>query len=264
MSDIITDAQLLEQFAAKAMEEPATVIKTRAPSESEVKLPGGFIDLNEELHTVAEVRELTGADEEAVAKAGSTGKALNVLLARGLVKIGSQEATPADLDALLSGDRDAILLGIRRVTFGQSTDVMVRCSYCSDEHVTTLDLVEDVPVSTLKDPVEDRQWEMQTKLGTAVVALPNGITQKRLMENYDKTSAELNTLLLSGCIVALDGAPSLGASTALSLGMADRNKIVDEIIKRNPGPRLGEVKKACKACGEDILLPLSLLDLFRL
>jgi hypothetical protein len=46
--------------------------------------------------------------------------------------------------------------------------------------------------------------------------------------------------------------------------MADRTKIVDEIIKRNPGPRLGEVKKACQACGEDILLPLSLLDLFRL
>jgi hypothetical protein len=264
MSDIITDAQLLQEFAAKAMEEPATVIKTRAPSESEVKLPGGYIDLDGELHTTAEVRELTGADEEAVAKAGSTGKALNVLLARGLVKVGSNEATSSDLDALLSGDRDAILLGIRRVTFGQTTDVMVRCSFCSDEHVTTLDLLTDVPTTSLKDPVEDRQWEMDTKRGKAVVALPNGITQKRLMENYDKTPAELNTLLLSGCIVELDGAPSLGASTALSLGMADRNKIVDEIIKRNPGPRLGEVKKACKACGEDILLPLSLLDLFRL
>lgn len=264
MSDIITDAQLLEQFASKAMEEPATVIKTRAPSESEVKLPGGYIDLDGQVHTTAEVRELTGSDEEAVAKAGSTGKALNVLLARGLVKIGPNEATSSDLDGLLSGDRDAILLGIRRVTFGQTTDLMVRCSYCSDEHVTTLDLVEDIPVSTLKDPELDRQWEMKTKLGTAVISLPNGTTQKRLMENYDKTAAELNTLLLAGCIVQLDGSPSLGASTALSLGMADRNKIVDEIIKRNPGPRLGEVTKACKACGESISLPLSLLDLFRL
>lgn len=263
MSDIITDAQLLEQFANTAMEEPAPVIKTRAPSESEVKLPGGFIDLDGELHTTAEVRELTGADEEAVAKAGGSGKALNVLLARGLVKIGPNKATSSDLDALLSGDRDAILLGIRRVTFGQTTDLMVRCSYCSDEHTTTLDLLNDVPTSSLKEPVEDRTWEMETKLGTVVVSLPNGITQKRLMENYEKTPAELNTLLLSGCIVSIDGAPSVGAGTALSLGMADRNRIVDEIIKRNPGPRLGEVKKACKACGEDILLPLSLLDLFR-
>ena len=264
MSDIITDAQLLEQFAAKAMEEPATVIKTRAPSESEVKLPGGYIDLSGELHTTAEVRELTGADEEAVAKAGSTGKALNVLLSKGLVKIGPNQATSADLDALLSGDRDAILLGIRRVTFGQTTEFMVRCSHCSDEHTTTLDLLNDVPITSLDKPEEDRTWKMETKLGTAVVALPNGITQKRLMENYDKTSAELNTLLLSGCIISIAGSPSVGASTALSLGMADRTKIVEEIIKRNPGPRLGEVTKACKACGEEILLPLSLLDLFRL
>jgi len=264
MSDIITDAQLIEQFAAKAMEEPAQVIKTRAPSESEVKLPGGHIDQNGELHTTAEVRELTGADEEAVAKAGSSGKALNVLLQRGLVKIGPNKATSDDLDTLLSGDRDAILLGIRRVTFGQTTELMVRCSNCSDEHITTLDLTSDVPTPTLSDPIQDREWNMETKAGVVTVSLPNGITQKRLMENYDKTPAELNTLLLSGCIVSLDGYPSVGSGTALSLGMADRNKIVDEILKRNPGPRLGEVTKACKACGEDIFLPLSLLDLFRL
>ena len=263
MSDIITDAQLLQQFAERLSEEPAAKIQTRAPSESEVDLPGGYIDLENKLHTTAEVRELTGADEEAVAKAGSSGKALNVLLARGLAKLGNREATADDLDMLLAGDRDAILLGIRRVTFGTTSTLRVRCQSCSDEHDTTIDLVEDVPVKRLKDPSE-RQWTMETKLGPVVVALPNGITQKKLMENYDKTSAEINTLLLSGCIVSLNGAPSVGAGTALSLGMADRTRIIDEIINRNPGPRLGEVKKACKACGEDIRLPLSLLDLFRI
>jgi hypothetical protein len=84
------------------------------------------------------------------------------------------------------------------------------------------------------------------------------------MDNLDKTSSEVNTMLLAGCILSVNGAPSIGASTALSLGMADRNKLIDNIIERNPGPRLGEVKKVCKACGEDIHLPLSLLDLFRL
>jgi hypothetical protein len=264
MSEIITDAQLVQQFAQKAMEEPAKVIKTLAPSESEVDLPGGFIDPEGELHTKAEVRELTGADEEAVAKTGSSGKALNVLLSRGLVKLGNKQATAADLDTLLSGDRDAILLGIRRVTFGPTVDLRVKCFTCSEEQVTSINLKEDVPVKTLEDPIADRRWETKTKLGTAVVALPNGITQKRLTENFDKTSAEINTLLLSGCIVSLDGAPSAGASTALALGMADRTKIIDEIIARNPGPRLGEVKKACKACGESIEIPLSLLDLFRI
>ena len=96
------------------------------------------------------------------------------------------------------------------------------------------------------------------------VALPTGVTQKRLMENSDKTSAELSTILLSGCVQAVNGAPSLGASTVLNLGISERTQIVEEIMNRTPGPRLGEVKKACKACGELVEVPLSLLDLFRL
>ena len=264
MSEIVTDEQLIAKFAEKAMEEPAKEIKTLAPSESEVKLPGGFIDLDGQLHLTAEVKELTGADEEAVAKTGSSGKALNALLQRGLVKLGNKTASATDLDTLLAGDRDAILLGIRKVTFGPSVDLNVRCFSCGDEHIADVDLNTDVPVKALDEPIENRRWEMETKLGTAVVALPNGITQKRLMENTDKTPAEINTLLLAGCIVSIDGTPSIGASTALALGMADRTKIIDEIIKRNPGPRLGEVKKACKACGEPMDLPLSLLDLFRI
>ena len=199
-----------------------------------------------ELHKTAEVRELTGADEEAVAKAGSTGKALNVLLQRGLVKLGANDAKKDDLDILLSGDRDAILLGIRRVTFGPTLTLATRCMSCSSEDNTEINLIDDVPVRVLEDS-DDREWVVKTKLGDAVIALPNGIVQKKLMENSDKTAAEVNTLLLSGCIVSLDGAPSVGASTALSLGMADRSKIIEEIIARNPGPRLGEVTKACKA-----------------
>ena len=263
MSEIITDAKLIEQFAKRAMEEPEPQIVTRAPSESEVKLPGGFINKAGEVITTAEVKELNGADEEAISKAGSIGKALNVLLQRGLLRLGSEEATKEDLDTLLSGDRDAILVGIRRVTFGNTITVNVQCRSCRQEDTADIDLLKDVPVRSLKSS-SDRSWQVDTKLGPVIVALPNGIVQKKLMENIDKTSAEVNTLLLSGCIVSINGSPSVGAATALSLSMADRSKIIDQIVERNPGPRLGEVVKACKACGEEMELPLSLVDLFRL
>ena len=262
MSNIITDAELVNKFAQKAMEEPAQVVKTRAPSESEVKLPGGFIESNGEVITTAEVRELTGADEEAIAKAGTTGKALNTLLQRGVTKLGSREIKKEELDLLLSGDRDALLLGIRKVTFGPTIDLVSRCLSCNNEATVTVDLNEDVPVKNLED--QPRTWEVSTKKGIVKVTLPNGVTQRKLMENTDKTSAELNTLLLAGCVLSIDGVPSMGAASALSLGMVDRTNIIQEIVDRNPGPRLGEVKKVCKACGEDIPLPLSLLDLFRI
>ena len=147
MSEIITDAALVNKFAQQAMEEPESLIKTRAPSSPEITLPGGFIE-NGELITTVEVRELNGADEEAISKASSTGKAFNALLQRGLIKIGSRAAQPDDLDKLLSGDRDAILIGIRRVTFGDTLNFKIQCGNCAAEQDASVDLVKDVPVKT--------------------------------------------------------------------------------------------------------------------
>lgn len=264
MSNIITDAELVSQYAKKAMEEPEVVITSRAPSDTEVDLPGGFIGADGKLVKTAEVRELNGADEEAVSKATSRAKALNVLLERGLVKIGGKAVAREDLDSLLTGDRDAILIGIRRVTFGNEINMRVKCFGCQTEDDATINLSTDVPVRTLSDAINDRAWITESKLGPVAVVLPTGLVQKKLMDNADKTSSEINTLLLSGCVLSVNGNPSLGASTALSLSMVDRAKIVDEILTRNPGPRLGEVTKPCKACGEAMPLPLSLLDLFQL
>ena len=263
MATVITDAELVNKFAQKAMEEPEKVIETKAPPGPEVTLPGGFIEGNELIKTV-EVRELNGVDEEAIAKAANTGKALNVLLQRGLVKVGSRDVRKEDFDNLLAGDRDAILVGIRRITFGEALDLKVQCGSCGQEQEASIDLLDDVPVKTLDDPIADRAWQVETKQGYVVVNLPTGITQKKLLENSDKTVAEINTLLLSGCVASVNGVPSMGASTALNLSMADRSKIVEQIIEKNPGPRLGEVSKMCKACGEGIALPLSLVDLFRI
>jgi hypothetical protein len=263
VTQVITDADLVNKFAQQAMEEPTQAIETKAPLGPEVRLPGGFIENGEVIKT-AEVRELTGIDEEAIAKASTTGKALNVLLQRGLVKLGSKEATLEDLDKLLSGDRDAILIGVRRITFGETLDLSIVCGNCAESQEVSIDLVKDIPVKELNDSAADRTWRIETKKGYVTVTLPTGLIQKKLLENAEKTSAEINTLLLSGCVLSVNDEPSMGASTVLNLSMSDRTKIIEAILDRNPGPRLGEVKKTCKACGEFISLPLSLVDLFRL
>ena len=264
MAEIITDAELISQYAKPATEEPDKLVETRAPSASEVELPGGYITFEGKLITTAEVRELTGADEEAIAKAGSTAKSLHVLLERGLVKLGDKEATKDDIDLLLSGDRDAILLGIRRVTFGEALDLKLRCPSCNVEQQADVHLLKDVPFVKLKDRIKDRNWIVETKLGPVGLGLPTGIVQKKLMENTQMSVPEVNTILLAGCITTIDGQMSVGNAGPLSLGMADRAKIIDSILEKNPGPRLGEVSKVCKACEEKIEIPLSLVDLFRL
>lgn len=260
-----TDPTILEELTKKATEEPSVEIKTVPPSNSEVTLPGGFINREGALVKYAEVRELTGLDEEAISKAGSVSRALLVMLQRGLVSIGTETANKEDIDRLLSGDRDAILIGIRKVTFGPIVEFSITCPSCRTGLDVDVDLNVDVPYKELDNPVEDRNFVYDSaKHGLIEVSLPTGSTQRKLMENTDKTVAELNTILLAGCIDTVNGQPSLGASSVLKLGMADREKIINEIIKRNPGPRLGEVTTTCEACGLDIPMSLSLADLFRL
>jgi hypothetical protein len=266
MSDnIITDPSVIEKLALEATEGPTVTIKTVAPSNSDVSLPGGFIAGDGSVVKYAEVRELNGVDEEAISKAGSTGRALAVMVQRGLVSIGMEKPTKEDLDRLLSGDRDAILIGIRRVTFGNTVQFGFPCPHCKEGLEVEVDLTSDIPIKTLDNPIEDRKFIYESeKHGTIVVGLPTGTTQKKLIENVDKTPAEINTMLLAGCVESVNGIVSMGASTVLKLGMKDRENIIAEILDRNPGPRLGEVKTTCEACGEDIPMPLSLADLFRL
>ena len=260
-----SDPAVLEQAINQIDEKPTVKIKTVAPSNSEVTLPGGFITKEGTLVKYAEVRELTGLDEEAIAKAGSPSRALLVMLQRGLVSIGTEDADKQDLERLLSGDRDSILIGIRKVTFGPSAEFSLTCPHCRTDLDVVVDLDKDIPYRHLDDPINDRTFEyVSKKHGVIQVSLPTGSTQRKLMENTDKTIAELNTILLSGCVDSVNGVASMGAPTVLKLGMADREQIVNEIVKRTPGPRLGEVTTSCEACGEQIAMPLALTDLFRL
>jgi hypothetical protein len=256
--------KLAKEFEEASLDENEIEITTDVPPSNIVELPGGFILSSGELAKFVEVRELNGADEEELSKATTPNRLLQVVFSRGLVSLEDAPAYSEDLDTMLSGDRDAVVLGIRCATFGKDLTYNATCPACLDENEITIDLVKDVKTRTLNDPVVDRTFKVSTKNGEAVVTLPNGVTNKKLLDADSKTTSELMTIVLSGCIVSINGTPSLGVQTALNLGILDRETIISEIYKRTPGPRLGEVKKACKACGNEIPLPLSLASLFRI
>jgi hypothetical protein len=262
--DTTSNPKAVNAAIEEALKETPVEVKTIAPSNSDVNLPGGYISQDGSLIKYAEVRELNGSDEEAIAKAGSLGKVLNTILQRGLVSLGQEKVTKDTFEDLLAADRESILLGIRKVTFGEDAEYNLFCPKCSEESVVTIDLNNDIPISELSDPIVDRKWDVEIKAGVAKVTLPNGRTQRLLMESTDKTVAELNTVLLEGCLIGINGQGSLGTSTVLKLGMGDREKLVEEILAKNPGPRLGDVMKTCEACGTEVNTPLSLMSLFRL
>jgi len=264
MERIIDDPNAVAKLAAQMQSASTTEVPTELNKfNNMVDLPGGYIH-NNILIKEAEVRELVGADEEIIAKASDSTKALLTILKRGLVSIGGITPNDIMLDSLLAGDRDAILLGIYKATFGSEVTYAVNCTGCGVLVAGGLDLNEDVSTKTLDDPINDRDFSVETKLGMVSLTLPNGITQKRLMENQSSNMAENVTLILSGCIYALNNEPVVGVNISRQLGLADRGKLITEIYNRTPGPRLGEVSKVCEACGSDYSVPLSLASLFRI
>jgi hypothetical protein len=264
MTELIHNPEEINRLAKSFQEVESSEITTEVPNINEVFLPAGFIAKDGSLSKLAQIRELNGLDEEALAKAGSPTRALYTAFTRGLVSIGDKKLTDAELDTLLTGDREAILLAIRTATFGPEAIYSTYCSGCGTQQSIVVDLDNDIEVKNLEDPLNDRSFGIDTKAGEVIVTFPNNLTQKKLFDSENKTTAEVITEILAGCIISVNGEASLGRSTALSLGMGDREAVISKIYELSPGPRLGEVKKACEACGTEIELSLSLADLFRL
>jgi dsDNA-binding SOS-regulon protein len=266
------NAALAQELANKAMQEPTQVTvgvpeapkPAPLPPDTTVTLAAGLLDvMTGECEMTAEVRELTGADEEALARIVDPGKSLLATLDRAVVKIGDKPAKKEDLDVLLAGDRELLLMAIRTATFGAEVKLEGACPLCSaDDQTFIIDLNKDVKVVRLDNPA-DRNFMLDCKAGEVEVTLPDGTAQKKLVAAQDKTQAELDTILLKSCIAAINGMPIFDVKQIQGLGMADRRKIIGEIVKRSPGPRLAEIEKTCSACGQEVPLPLTLAELFR-
>lgn len=271
MEHDVTDSaaidRLIEEHVNKVPDEPVDTqarVTSEPPSDTSVRLPGGYVDAQGSVHRTAEVRELNGVDEEALLRVDSTGKIMMAMIERATVSIGDIPATREVLEDLLAADREALLLGIRVATYGRTEAFTITCPHCSEQFDHDIDLVEDIPAKTLTDPEIDSQFEVTLRRGTAQVSLPTGRTQKSIAGAQDKTLSELNTILLRGCVQSINGMPVMGEETIKALGLADRSAILTAIADRNPGPRLGDVTVECEACEKVIDTPLSLTALFRL
>jgi hypothetical protein len=261
-----TNPGLANKLATDAIAEKPEALepaKIKSPSDIVVNLPGGYLSPSGEVYRTAEVRELTGRDEEAIVKANNLAKALGVTLSKGVVKIGEVMATEDVLDKLLSADRDAILLGIYRATFGDTAEFGAFCSGCNEVKTAEIDILNDIKVNFLADPMEDRVFTIQGKNKEYLVKLPEGKLQRDLSNNIDKTSSELDTLLLEYCVLEINGNPVLGKGQIQMIGLSDRRSILKEIISRNPGPQFDDVKITCPDCGGEVVVPINLGTLFR-
>lgn len=241
-----------------------------APEDPIVTLPGGLYWKGQLLRT-AEVRELTGEDEEKLAAVtGSLARWMSAMLEMAVVRIGDEKPTPAMIRKLLIGDRDELMLGIRVATFGRTiTLVNIVCPHCDEGMDATIDLTT-VDRVTLDTPNLRHEHEVPLRRGgTAIVRLPDGAGQELIFAEDSGNPAERNTKLLGHCLVKVTDATGAQAgksreALAQSLGMADRQTVLRYLGEKQPGPKLDDIRFEHEACGEEVRLPLTLPELFRI
>lgn len=239
-----------------------------------VQLQGGLLR-DGKLHRTAIVRELNGADEEALSRALKTGSGfrfMDVLVERGTESIGGQPATGELVKSLLIGDRDELAVAIRVATYGDELAIeQWECPACSRlMNLADFSLTNDLERVTLNDPAQDATFEVALRKGAkALVRLPNGKDQEALYEDESWTAAERNTKLLSLCVMSYTDPAGQSfnirafPSIVLNLSIPDRQKLIREISERQPGPRYNEIKFKHEECQNEVILGLGIADLFR-
>lgn len=290
MEEVPVDIAAVNQTFVNPAEDPSVLGKAAAamaatvkdpvatpPPDTLVELPGGLVRGASVIRT-AEVRELTGEHEEALARAskaqpGSVVHFLNTLLECGTVRFGGEDPsqTAALLRDTLVGDRDALLIGIRRATYGDDIELEEwKCPECKNTTDLSIPLA-DIPVHKLEHPDKDITFDVPLRKGrVAEVRLANGADQTAVFVTGEQTVAERDSILLARTLLAIrdkDGTRHTttgdAGTLARKLSLPDRHAVLRELTERQPGPKFAELKFTHADCGKEVGLAIGLPDLFR-
>ncbi|HEV2851615.1 MAG TPA: hypothetical protein VHC97_02310 [Thermoanaerobaculia bacterium] len=171
---------------------------------TEITLPGGLW-LGGAHHRRAELRPVAGADEVLLAEERSAPPARRVtrLLGRCVRRIGDVPVEEETVRALTVGDREALLLHLRRLTLGEAMPCVLACPDCGEK----LDL--DLRAGDLLLPpyTETRPgWETVVEGRYRVrFRLPAGKDQEAAADCVERDGAEAAAaLLLRRCVESVE------------------------------------------------------------
>lgn len=232
-------------------------------------LQRGIVDpTTGEWHTLVEVREMNGADEEYLAtlenKDNLTYSEYMVsLLKRTVVKVGSISVTenPSVIETVSMGDRDIMFMAVIKATYGSERTFVTKCPHCSKSNDVTINLNEDFP---LREPSMDLRSLIVKKLKngkTVKLRLPNSSDSSFVGRKATSIAAQ-NTLMLARCAVWDDGErPTNAEEWARSLSIADRASLIESLLNVEAGPKMEGVNIQCAGCGEDVSIVVDWISL---
>ncbi|RJP21178.1 MAG: hypothetical protein C4529_07915 [Deltaproteobacteria bacterium] len=110
------------------------------------ELPKGYVDEKGQTHREVTMREITGADQEAMLNPqlrNNPAKMLTALLARVITKLGTLEGRQVDAGVtanMFKSDRDFLILKLKEIDSGPEMDIDVECPDCGKKFKAMLDI----------------------------------------------------------------------------------------------------------------------------
>ena len=109
-------------------------------------LPKGYVDKEGTLHREVVLREITGADQEAMLAPQlrqNPAKMLTALLARVIVRLGALDRARIDAGvtaALTKRDRDFLIVKLKEIDSGPEMEIDTECPDCGRKFKASLDI----------------------------------------------------------------------------------------------------------------------------
>lgn len=227
-----------------------------------VTLPGGWWNGNV-LHRDALVRPLTGHDEEALLEhtAAMLAERTSALIARCVGRLGTIEpVTPDSAADLTIGDREALVLAVRRATLGERLQCVVDCPDCGA--AMDLDLaVGDLLLAPYEASAPHYDDTMRVADGVWRVRyrLPTGADQIAAARVCADDALRGARELLARCVIDV-ASPSGDCIEAASLPQAVADALGQRMAALDPQAEIA-LAFACPECGTETSAILDAADL---
>lgn len=235
----------------------------------------GYVDENEVVHKDFTIKEITGEEEEAIAKSGikeNGGKVVRTILERCITSIG--ELTPKIgstkwrevIQKLSVPDQDFALMKIRVETLGAEIEMTHKCP----NPECKADLNSVIDMSELEVAPFNGNFEMDFELPRGYVdkdgkvhkvgklRYPNGF-DREILDTVAKTNlGTANTMLITRCMMSLEDV-KIHDGIIRSMGLKDREYLLGLLQANSYGVKL-ETELTCSSCGQSFKTSLNLVN----
>ena len=193
-------------------------------------------------HTLsrASLRPLSGRDEEWLARHRNTPNAIRVswLLTQCLLALDDSPVNCELVQRMLVGDREFLMMQLRRITLGDRVQAVVACPECKQARWMWIFGLDQVPVQLR--PQTEGNFTVELSGRTVRFRLPNGGDQEAVVQHENAMDA-----LLDRCLID-DGATPLSGE--------EREALIAEMERLAPQMDV-ELDLTCPECSHAFVLP---------